>query len=167
MDSDALDTCLFCTSVHFSVEIGFCDGKDAVGWLHGVQAFDVILHFIAQKRWHLNHAVTLGCLGADPQPLSRQRDERVADRAGRMPAVSAGRRAEDRGLHGTLPRAAQPSAEGPCGGLSQGTRCCLDFPTFSLDCQPFCGCSPLSILPYRPKPGTTVPGFCALWRNLA
>ena len=63
MDSDALDTCLFCTSVHFSVEIGFCDGKDAVGWLHGVQAFDVILHFIAQKRWHLNHAVALGCLG--------------------------------------------------------------------------------------------------------
>mgnify|MGYP000596189421 CR=1 FL=1 len=105
--------------------------------------------------------------GADPQPLSRQRDERVADRAGRMPAVSAGRRAEDRGLHGALPRAAQPSAEGPCGGLSQGTPCCLDFPTFSLDCQPFCGCSPLSILPYRPKPGTTVPGFCALWRNLA
>lgn len=78
-----------------------------------------------------------------------------------------GRRAEDRGLHGALPRAAQPSAEGPCGGLSQGTPCCLDFPTFSLDCQPFCGCSPLSILPYRPKPGTTVPGFCALWRNLA
>ena len=58
MDSDALDTRLFCTSVHFSVEIGFCDGKDAVGWLHGVQAFDVILHFITQKRGHLNHAVT-------------------------------------------------------------------------------------------------------------
>ena len=58
MDSDALDTSLFCTSVHFSVEIGFCDGKDAVGWLHGVQAFDVILHFITQKRGHLNHAVT-------------------------------------------------------------------------------------------------------------
>ena len=58
MDSDALDTRLFCTSVHFSGERGFCDGKDAVGWLHGVQAFDVILHFITQKRGHLNHAVT-------------------------------------------------------------------------------------------------------------
>ena len=63
MASDALEPCLLCTSVHFSMEIGFCDGKDAVGWLHSVQTFEVILHFITQKRGHLNHAVTLGCLG--------------------------------------------------------------------------------------------------------
>lgn len=63
MDSDALDTSLLCTSVHFSMEIGFCDGKDAVSWLHSVQTFEVILHFITQKRGHLNHSVALGCLG--------------------------------------------------------------------------------------------------------
>ena len=58
MYANAFYPSLLTATVHFSVEIGFCDGKDAVGWLHGVQAFDVILHFITQKRGHLNHAVT-------------------------------------------------------------------------------------------------------------
>ena len=44
--SDPLDPGLFRSPVHLPVEVGFCYREDTVSQLHGVQALDVVLHFV-------------------------------------------------------------------------------------------------------------------------
>lgn len=61
--SDPLDPGLFRSPVHLPVEVGFRHRENAVCWLHGVQAFDIVLHFVTEERRHLNDSVALWRLG--------------------------------------------------------------------------------------------------------
>ena len=61
--SDPLDPGLFRSPVHLTMEVGFCYREDTVCRLYGVQALDVVLHFITEESGHLNDPVALGRLG--------------------------------------------------------------------------------------------------------
>ena len=52
------------------MKIGFRHRKNAVCRLHGVQAPDVVLHFLAEKSGHLNDPVALGRLGVGDNVLA-------------------------------------------------------------------------------------------------
>ena len=61
--SDPLDPGLFRSPVHLTMEVGFCYREDTVCRLYGVQALDVVLHFITEESGHLNDPVALARLG--------------------------------------------------------------------------------------------------------
>ena len=66
MDSDALDACCFCPSVHFPVQIALIDGEDTVFLFQAVLHLEELLHFLAEKIGHLDSAVAfLGFGGGD------------------------------------------------------------------------------------------------------
>lgn len=63
VDSDTLDPCGFCPSVHFPVQIALVDGEDTVFLFQPVLHLEELLHFLTEKIGHLNGAVTFLGLG--------------------------------------------------------------------------------------------------------
>ena len=51
---------LLAATVHFSVKIAFADGEHPAVRLHSIELLEVVLEFITEELWHLDHAVTLG-----------------------------------------------------------------------------------------------------------
>ncbi len=54
-----LYSCLFCSTLHFMAKIRFCDRKQSFVRLDVIKHFDVLLHFLTEKRRHFDCAVTL------------------------------------------------------------------------------------------------------------
>lgn len=50
---------LLCPSLHFVIEIGFCDRKQPLVRLNVVKHFDIFLHFLTEKWRHFDCTVTL------------------------------------------------------------------------------------------------------------
>ena len=63
VDSDTLDPCCFCPSVHFPVQIALVDGEDTVFLFQLVLHLEELLHFFAEKIRHLDGAVAFLVLG--------------------------------------------------------------------------------------------------------
>ncbi len=61
VNTDSFYACFFCASVHFSVQIAFCNWKHSVLQPHIVKHFQIILHFITKEFRQLNCAVTFLC----------------------------------------------------------------------------------------------------------
>ena len=57
VDSDTLDPCGFCASVHLPVQIALVDGEDTVFLFQPVLHLEELLHFLTEKIRHLNGAV--------------------------------------------------------------------------------------------------------------
>ena len=70
MNPDPLYPRLFRSPVHLMVEVAFRNGENAVCRLHGVQALDVVLHFLTEESGHLNDPVALGRLGVGDNVLA-------------------------------------------------------------------------------------------------
>ena len=72
MDSNPLNTCCLGTSVHFVVEIAFCDGEHPIVRLDIVELFQIVLNFINEELRHLDDTVALFGFGRGNQVLSVQ-----------------------------------------------------------------------------------------------
>ena len=72
MDAYALDIGFLCTSVHFVVEIAFCDGEHPIVRLDIVELFQIVLNFINEELRHLDDTVALFGFGRGNQVLSVQ-----------------------------------------------------------------------------------------------
>ena len=57
VDSDPLDPCGLGTSVHFVVEIAFCNFKQPVVFADSVELFHIVLHFLTEKLRHLDRPI--------------------------------------------------------------------------------------------------------------
>ena len=59
MHTNLFHSCLLRPSLHFMVEIGFCDRKQPLVRLNVIQHFDIFLHFLTEKWRHFDCTVTL------------------------------------------------------------------------------------------------------------
>ena len=57
MNPNTLHPRLLCASVHFPMEIAFCNGKHSVIFAHIVEHFQIVLNFLYQKLRHFDNTI--------------------------------------------------------------------------------------------------------------
>ena len=82
---------LLTATVHFPVKVAFADRKHPAVRFHTVELLEVVLKFITQELWHLDHTVTLGRLGCGDNILLVKPLVRLVDGEGALLKVEVRR----------------------------------------------------------------------------